>query len=334
MIKPQLSFIGIIFLCVMTTILSASKNHVVIDNKNTENAEVMLDPNLNQSKCEPDCQDQKNPSEKVQNKTSKYTGVTWNKNCKSWQAQLGHNKKQYYGRLFDNEEHAAMKVNLLCDKHEIQRKNPTIMLEPDAILKKVQNKTSIYTGVTWNKNAKKWKAQLAYNKKIYFGGNFDNEEHAAMKINLLCDKYGIERKHLMINIALDVAQRIQTQTSKYTGVYWIKSNKKWKAQFQHNKKQYFGGYFDNEEHAGMKVNLLCDKYGIKRKNPMIDIELGAVQKNDIDNQIIDSGIENPAIGSETTNDDEDDSRNEKKRKRKKDDKSPSEQYYFYYDMLK
>ena len=50
-----------------TSISSASKNHVhvVIDNKNTENAEVMLDPSLNQSKCEPDFQDQKNTSKKV-----------------------------------------------------------------------------------------------------------------------------------------------------------------------------------------------------------------------------------------------------------------------------
>jgi len=25
----------------------------------------------------------------------------------------------------------------------------------------------------------------------------------------------------------------------------------------HNKKTYYGGYFDNEEHAAMSVNLLC-----------------------------------------------------------------------------
>ena len=49
---------------------------------------------------------------------------------------------------------------------------------------------------------------MAYNKKIYYGGHFDNEEHAAMKINLFCDKYGIERKHLMINIDLHVIQRV------------------------------------------------------------------------------------------------------------------------------
>ena len=28
----------------------------------------------------------------------------------------------------------------------------------------------------------------------------------------------------------------------------------------------------------MKINLLCDKYGIEHKNSMIDIELGAIQR--------------------------------------------------------
>ena len=41
---------------------------------------------------------------------------------------------------------------------------------------------------------------------------------------------------------------------------------------KHNKKEYYAGSFDNEEHAAMKVNLICDKFEIKRKNPMIDIE--------------------------------------------------------------
>ena len=67
----------------------------------------------------------------------------------------------------------------------------------------VPNKTSIYAGVSWKKDNKKWQAQLAYNKKIYYGGLFDNEEHAAMKVNLLCDKFEMERTNLMINIALD-----------------------------------------------------------------------------------------------------------------------------------
>ena len=46
----------------------------------------------------------------------------------------------------------------------------------------------------------------------------------------------------------------------------------------HNKKICYGGYFDNEEQAAMSVNLLCNKYGKERKNPMIDIEMDAIQQ--------------------------------------------------------
>ena len=69
----------------------------------------------------------------VPNTTSKYTGVCWNKDLKQWKARLMHKGKEHFGGYFDNEEHAAMKVNLLCDKIEIQRKNPTIMIESNAI---------------------------------------------------------------------------------------------------------------------------------------------------------------------------------------------------------
>ena len=44
-----------------------------------------------------------------------------------------HNNKKYYGGLFDNEEHAGMNVNLLCDKYKIGRKNPMIITQPDVI---------------------------------------------------------------------------------------------------------------------------------------------------------------------------------------------------------
>merc|ERR1712034_256920 len=55
-------------------------------------------------------------------------------------------------------------------------------------------------------------------------------------------------------------------------------NKKWQATLMHKTQEYHGGYFDIEEHAAMKVNLLCDKYGEARKNPMIIIEPDAMQK--------------------------------------------------------
>merc|ERR1711925_11576 len=79
-----------------------------------------------------------------------------------------------------------------------------------------------------------------------------------------------DRKNPMINIRLPTIQQIPNKTSVYTGVCWNKDKNKWRAQVTHNKKRYFGGYFDHEEHAAMKINLLCDKIKIERKNPEIN----------------------------------------------------------------
>ena len=69
----------------------------------------------------------------IPNQTSQYIGVCWNAREKKWQAQLTDDKKKYYGGLFDNEKHAAMKVNLLCDNNGIKGKNTVIIIEPDKI---------------------------------------------------------------------------------------------------------------------------------------------------------------------------------------------------------
>merc|ERR1712034_278266 len=64
--------------------------------------------------------------QQVPNQTSKYIGVCWHRDNKKWQAYLKHNNKLYSGGYFDNEAQAAMQVNLLCDKHGKERKNPTV----------------------------------------------------------------------------------------------------------------------------------------------------------------------------------------------------------------
>jgi len=242
MMKSQFSFIAIMFLCAITPILSTSKDHDVGGNKN-----------------------------------SKYTGVFWHKVAKKWQATLKHNKQEHYGGLFDIEEHAAMKVNLLCEKYGEARKNPSIIIEPDA-MQQFPNQTSQYRGVSWKKDNKKWQTHLMHNKKKYQGRYFDNEEQAAMEVNLLCDKLGIKRKNSMVIIEPDAMQQVSNLTSQYIGVSWHKGNKKWQATLMHKTQEHYGGYFDKEEYAAMKVNLLCDKYGIQRKNPMIIIEPDVIQK--------------------------------------------------------
>merc|ERR1712034_104461 len=112
---------------------------------------------------------------------------------------------QYFGGYFDKEEHAAMKINLMCDKYERERKNPTINMKSDDVVPRVSNQTSKYIGVAWDKKCKKWKTQLIYKGKSYYGGYFDIEEHAAMELNLICDKIKIKRKNPEINI--DIIQK-------------------------------------------------------------------------------------------------------------------------------
>jgi len=266
--------------------------------------------------------------QKIPNQSSKYTGACWHKVLKKWQAQLVYKKKSYYGGYFDDEEHAAMRVNLLCDTFDIARKNPMINIKADVIQKLLKNQTSIYTGVCWHKDSKKWLVRLVHNKKSYLGGLFDNEEQAAMKVNLLCDKNGIERKNPMIIIEPDKMQQVPNQTSKYTGVCWHKDFKKWQSRVIHKNKAYYGGYFDNEEQAAMKVNLLCDKNGIEHKNLMIIIE-----SDHSDNKTIGSEHANYVMGSEVVKTDDSDNTKEKKRKSKQ-KKTPFEHYYFYDEMLK
>jgi hypothetical protein len=45
--------------------------------------------------------------------------------------------------------------------------------------KDVKNKTSKYTGVSWDKTRNKWTSRININKKIYCLGRFDNEEEAS-----------------------------------------------------------------------------------------------------------------------------------------------------------
>merc|ERR1712034_102767 len=117
------------------------------------------------------------------------------------------------------------------------------------------------------KDSKKWHAQLMHQHKKHYGGLFDNEEDAAMSVNLLCDDYEVERKNPKINLKLFEAYQVQNSISQYIGVSWIRERKKWRARLPHKGKKYSAGLFDNEKHAAMKVNLLCDKFGIQRKNP-------------------------------------------------------------------
>jgi len=108
------------------------------------------------------------------NQTSNFTGVSWNNDSKKWQTHLMCNKKNYHGGIFDNEEHAAMKVNLLCDMNGIERKNPTININ----LNEIQEKTKPMMHQSKSKNV------VNENIKVEDENKFKNEcENRFMKSN-------------------------------------------------------------------------------------------------------------------------------------------------------
>jgi len=274
MMKLKLSLITMMLLFVISTISSRSKKHEDVGNENAQSDTAILGSNPNQNQNKKELSDQGEPKN-IYNPILKYTGVCWKKDNKKWQAQLKVNEKLYFGGLFDNQQDAAMSVNKLCDQYAIARKNPTIDIKSFKA-HQVQKSTSQYIGVCWNRKSKKWHSHVRFNEKVYYGGLFDNEEDAAMKTNLLCDKFGIRRKNPAVDKELFI---VPNQTSQYFGVSLHKATKKWETKLTHDKKQYFGGLFDREEDAAMKVNLLCDKLGIKRKNPMVIIKPNAIQQH-------------------------------------------------------
>merc|ERR1712034_3293 len=90
---------------------------------------------------------------------------------------------------------------------------------------------------------------------------------AIKRVNQICGEMGI------------LLQRQQF------GVFWKQENEKCHAELAHNKKKFDGGHFDSKITAAMSVNLLCDKFGIKRKNATYNIQLEKLTIQAINNAI-------------------------------------------------
>lgn len=54
---------------------------------------------------------------------------------------------------------------------------------------KIKTNSSIYKGVYWNKNAKKWLSQIRFNGKTIYLGLFEKEEQAGLQYNKYAIKY-------------------------------------------------------------------------------------------------------------------------------------------------
>jgi len=184
------------------------------------------------------------------------------------------------GGTFDDEIDAAKQVNQLCEENGMSPKNPDVTGEPSHGLKRNKRRSQFF-GVSWNKGADKWIAQIFKNGKQIHGGYFDDEIDAAKRVNQLCEKFRISPRNPDISGKPFYGSTKKIHSSKYAGVHLNKQKTKWIASITKDGKTNYGGRFFYEVNAAKRVNQLCKELRIPEKNP----EISEKTNNDFDENI-------------------------------------------------
>ena len=173
-----------------------------------------------------------NSSKDKKNGTSKYVGVTWNKDRDKWVSRITINGKFKYLGYFTSEEEAA---------EAYQNALKIYNDGGDLSFMETRIPTSKYNGVSWENKSSKWKSQIQINGKQKYLGLFTSEEeaHEAYQNALKIYHDGGDLSFMETRIP----------TSKYNGVSWNKNANKWMSCIKINGKNKYLGYFTSEEEA-------------------------------------------------------------------------------------
>jgi hypothetical protein len=162
--------------------------------------------------------------------------------------------------------------------------------------------SSRFWGVYWDRQGKKWAANFCdANGKNRHLGLFDDEEAAARAVNKAIRDAGLEGKRRINEIdaagalvpksgvhnardrsavvAPDPARAATETTSKFWGVCWDKSTRRWKASYYDaNSKLRHIDYYNTQEAAAHAVNaairaLPPDVQARRNTNPVVDGQL-------------------------------------------------------------
>ena len=145
----------------------------------------------------------------------------------------------------------------------------------------IREGASKYTGVSFDKHANRWAAQIYIEGNVLRIRYYGDEEEAAVDYARALLKYkgGVLRRRQKKNsFVIDLRDvppqppipkssgRVKEGASKYTGVTFNKQNNRWAAQIHLDGKQRLIGYYDDENEAAVDYARAVFRYkgGVKR----------------------------------------------------------------------
>lgn len=139
------------------------------------------------------------PSQSIRNTRGRksysvFKGVS--KSGKKWCARIQiHNQTISLG-TFDTQREAAVAYNDAAISHfgKYAFLNDLSLLPPEQDTPQCRKTTSQYTGVHWDKQARKWKTEIMINRKKHRLGFFETEIDAAKAYDAFIEEKGISRK--------------------------------------------------------------------------------------------------------------------------------------------
>ena len=136
---------------------------------------------------------------------------------------------------------------------------------------KTSGSSSRYRGVGWHKAGKKWTVQIRVDGKSKHIGSFSDEIVAARAY----DAFVIAKKHNKpLNFPSVAAAKghvvRSSKTSRFRGVCWVKSKKKWVVQIKVGGKKKHIGIFPDEIEAANAYDAYVITNGINTPHNFLD----------------------------------------------------------------